>query len=162
MYLYIKETEGAQEWWTLLYIYSKAKSLLAVIKNWCVLTQITKNKLQYVLAQITLNNFFLCKDKDKNEMCVGTNQNYQSSWSVSTNHKRQFFFFERTRTKTWCMLTQITKNRFQHVLAHIIRDNFFSMKGQGQKKVCVGTNQNKQIQKYASINHKWYWLVIIC
>ena len=40
-----------------------------------VLAQITKNKLQYVLAQITINIFFLCKDKDKNEMCVGTNQN---------------------------------------------------------------------------------------
>ena len=33
----------------------------------------------------------ICKDKDKNEMCVGTNQNLKSSWSVSTNHKRQFF-----------------------------------------------------------------------
>jgi hypothetical protein len=31
------------------------------------------------------------------------------------------------------MLAQITKNRFQHVLAQITRDKKFSMKGQGQK-----------------------------
>ena len=36
------------------------------------------------------------------------------------------------------MLTQIIKNRFQHVLAQITRDIFFSMKGQGQKR-CVLT-----------------------
>ena len=35
----------------------------------CVLAQITINKVQDVLAQITRNIFFLWKDKDKNE-CV--------------------------------------------------------------------------------------------
>jgi len=39
------------------------------------------------------------------------------------------------------MPAQITKNRFQHVLAQITRDNFFSMKGQGKKEVYVGTNE---------------------
>ena len=33
----------------------------------------TRTKIWYVLAQITKNNFFLCKDKDKNVACAGTN-----------------------------------------------------------------------------------------
>ena len=95
----------------------------------CALAQIRIIKVHEVLAQITRDNFFLWKDKDKNLVYVGT------------NHK---------------------KNRFQHVLAQITRDNFFLWKDNDKKEVCVGTNQNKQIQKYASTNHKWYWLVITC
>ena len=85
------------------------------------------------------------------------------------------------------MLAQIRIIKVHEVLAQITRDNFFSMKGQGQKlgvcwhnhkkidfnmfqhrsqetfflskdkdkkEVCVGTNQNKQIQKCVSTNHK--------
>ena len=51
-------------------------------------------------------------------------------------------------------LAQITINRIQDVLAQITRDNFFLQKDKDKKEVCVGTNQNKQIQKYASTNHK--------
>jgi hypothetical protein len=64
-----------------------------------VLTQITNNRFQDVLAQITRDNFFLWKDKDKKEVCVDTNYNQQISRSISTNHKRQFFFYGRTRIK---------------------------------------------------------------
>jgi len=40
-----------------------------------VLTQITNNRFLNVLAQITRDNFFLWKDKDKKEVCVDTNHN---------------------------------------------------------------------------------------
>ena len=40
------------------------------------------------------------------------------------------------------MLAQITKKRFQHILAQITGDNFFSMKGQVQKRgVCYHKSQ---------------------
>ena len=38
-----------------------------------VLPQITINKVQDVLAQITRNNFILWNGKDKNLVCAGTN-----------------------------------------------------------------------------------------
>ena len=40
-----------------------------------MLTQITNNRFHDVLAQITRDNFFLWKDKDKKEVCVDTNHN---------------------------------------------------------------------------------------
>jgi hypothetical protein len=41
------------------------------------------------------------------------------------------------------VLTQITNNIFQDVLAQITRDNFFSMGGQGQKSgVCGHKSQS--------------------
>jgi len=75
-----------------------------------------------VLTQITIN---------KLERCVTTK-----------NQKRQFFFYGRTRIKFWCGLTQIIRNKGQGVLAQITKDNFFSMKGQGQKLV-VGRHKSQ-------------------
>ena len=40
-----------------------------------LLTEITNNRFHDVLAQITRDNFFLWKDKDKKEVCVDTNHN---------------------------------------------------------------------------------------
>ena len=48
-----------------------------------VLTQITNNRFHDVLAQITRDNFFLWKDKDKKEVCVDTNHNKQLN-----NHRK--------------------------------------------------------------------------
>ena len=56
-----------------------------------VLTQITNNRFHDVLAQITRDNFFLWKDKDKNLVWTCTNHNKQMKMSVSTKHKKQFF-----------------------------------------------------------------------
>jgi len=62
-------------------------------------------------------------------------------WSVLAQITRNNFFYERTRTKIWCGLAQITMNRLQlfyrntntNLSAQITKDNFFSMKGQGKK-----------------------------
>jgi len=47
---------------------------------------------------------------------------------ITTN----IFFYEKTRTKIWCGLAQITINKEKAVLAQITTNNFF-MKGQEQK-----------------------------
>jgi hypothetical protein len=52
---------------------------------------------------------------------AGTNHNKQKKMCVSTNHKRQFFFYRRTMTKIGCGLAQITKYRWQDLLAQITR-----------------------------------------
>ena len=49
----------------------------------CVLAQIKINKVHKMLAQITRDNFFLWKDKDKKEVCVDTNHNKQLN-----NHRK--------------------------------------------------------------------------
>ena len=54
---------------------------------WCALAQITINKGQGMLAQITRNNFFYKKDKDKNLVCA------------NTNHKKEFFSMEGQEQK---------------------------------------------------------------
>ena len=145
----------------------------------CASAQIRIIKVHEVLAQITRDNFFLWKDKEKNLAWLSINLNKQRKSCVSTNHKKQFFFlwkdknknlvwactyhneqtttfsietqrqiyrhksqkiiffYERTRIKTWCMLAQIIKNRFQYVLAQITRDNFFLWKDKDKKRgVC--------------------------
>ena len=56
--------------------------------------------------------------------------------------KETIFFYGRTRTKFRCGLTQITRNKGQGVLAQITKDNFFSMKEQGQKLV-VGRHKSQ-------------------
>ena len=66
-------------------------------KKRCVLPQITIDKLQHVLAQMIRTKMRCVSAQitsNKVERCV------------TTNHKRQFFFYERTRTKFWCGLTQ--------------------------------------------------------
>ena len=67
---------------------------------WCALAQITINKGQGILAQITRNNFF----------------------------------YEKTRTKIWCVLAQIIKN------------NFFLWKDKDKNVACAGTNNKNKGQ----------------
>ena len=45
-------------------------------------------------------------------MWASTNHNKQRKSCVSTNHNKQFFY-ERTRTKIWFVMTQITINKGQ-------------------------------------------------
>ena len=53
------------------------------------------------------------------------------------------------------ILAQIRIIKVYEVLAQIIRDNFFSMKGQGQKLgVCWHKSQKKQISTCFSTDHK--------
>jgi hypothetical protein len=56
---------------------------------WCVLAQITINKIKCVLAQITRKIFY---HRTRTKIwCAGTNHNKQRKKCVSTNHKKQFF-----------------------------------------------------------------------
>ena len=64
----------------------------------CVLAQIIINKVQDVLAQITRNNFFLWKDKDKNE-CVLAQITINKVQDVLAQITRNNFFMEEQGQK---------------------------------------------------------------
>jgi hypothetical protein len=55
-----------------------------------------------VLAQITRNNFFLWKDKDKKEVWTDKNHNKQRKSCANTNHKKHFFLWkEKDKKLVW-------------------------------------------------------------
>jgi len=89
---------------------------------WCVLAKITIYKEQGELAQITRNIFFLWNDKDKNEVCWHKSKLTKLKDVLPQIIRDNFFFYERTRIKTWCGQTQITINRRKVVLTQITRD----------------------------------------
>jgi len=65
---------------------------------WCALAQITINKGQGMLAQITRNIFSMKRQGQKFGVC----------WHKS---QKTIFFYGRTRTKMWRVLAQITKTK---------------------------------------------------
>ena len=82
-----------------------------------------KESVGSVLAQITTNRGVLTASTHNCQPTmplllhvVTTNHNQQNSRCVSTNHKRDFFY-ERTITNKRGVLTQITINKVQDVLA---------------------------------------------
>ena len=75
----------------------------------CASAQIRIIKVHEVLAQITRDNFFLWKDKDKNLVYVGTNHKKQISTCFSIDHKRQFFLWKDNDKKEVCVGTNQNK-----------------------------------------------------
>jgi hypothetical protein len=66
---------------------------------------------------------------------------------------RNNFFYEKTRTKMWFVLAQITINKGKYVLAQITRNIFFYERTRKKSKVCAGTNHNKQRTMCVSTNN---------
>ena len=85
-------------------------------KQRSVLAQITINRFQDVLAQITRDNCFQEGQKQKRGVC-STNHNKQILRCVSTNHKR-YFFYRMTRRKKRSVLAQTIIEKVQQLSAH--------------------------------------------
>jgi hypothetical protein len=117
-----------------------------------ILAQITINKGQGVLAQITANNFFYKRTRTK-FWCGLAQIKINKEKTVLAQITRNNFFYEKTRTKMWFVLAQITINKGKYVLAQITRNNFFYERTRKKSKVCAGTNHNKQRTMCVSTNN---------
>jgi hypothetical protein len=71
----------------------------------CVLAQITINKVQYVLAQITTNNFFYEKTKTKMRCELAQITINKEKRCVNTNYKKQFFLSKDKDKNVLCVST---------------------------------------------------------
>ena len=111
-------------------------------------SQVTK--MLCVLSQITTNNFFLWKDKDKNLFWAGTNHNKQRKSCVSTNHKKYFFSTKGPGQKIgvglhrsqWTDYNFFYRNTKTNLSTQIIKNNFFLWKDKDKNVVCAGTNHS--------------------
>ena len=98
-----------------------------------MLAQITINKGQGVLTQITRNKFSSMEGQRIFFWCGLTKITINKGKAVLAQIRRNIFFYKSRKTKMRCASAQITSNK--DVVCAITNHNkqFFSMKGQGQK-----------------------------